>query len=211
MNRSAISKGFFLAGFAAIAITFLMIDAAFVESAVVKHTPNMRMTDLAGRPDADEVEFPGGERVSVRTMRRLETVAPKLRAPGVYRMPPTLQTKPAATGTRINNATDLAAALKRSDNQTVQLPSGRLATVGQIKFVQPQVEKNLGRSLSAVTQRPSLSGTAIKISQNTTEEEWKSILQKPDNTVLESPNGTRITVGELKQAFRTTPPAEREK
>jgi len=136
-------------------------------------------------------------------VRRLTATAQKMRsaAPG-SRLPAALKMKPAATGIRVNNAADLAAALKRSDNETVQLPSGRLATVGQIKLVQPLVEKRLGRKLTAVPSRPNLAGPAIKISKSTTKDEWKGIFQKPDSTVLESPNGTRITVGELKQALK---------
>ena len=113
-------------------------------------------------------------------------------------MPAALKIKPAATGTRINNAADLAAALKRPGNETVQLPSGRLATVGQIKFLQPEVEKRLGRKLNALPQRPNLSGPAIKITKGTTKSEWVDILHKDPGTVLENPKGTRITVGELK-------------
>lgn len=103
--------------------------------------------------------------------------------------------------TRVNNSSDLAAALKRSDNETVQLPSGRLATVGQIKRLQPMVEKQLGRKLTSNPQRPNLEGPAIKISKNISKEEWKGIFQKPDNTVLESPSGKRITLGELKKTL----------
>lgn len=209
MKRIVIPKGFWLAGF--VAVVFLTVNTASTESAVLKHTPNMRMTDLAGRPDTDQVEFSGGGRMSVGTIRRLEAAAQKLRTPGVYRIPAAVRTKPAATGTRLNNAADLAEALKRPDNETVQLPSGQRATVGQIKFVQPEVERQLGRKLTAIPSRPNLAGSTLKVTRNTTEDEWKNILQKPDSTVIESPHGTRITVGELKQFLRTTPANERRK
>ena len=173
------------------------------QARIVKHTPSMRLTDLAGRPDTDLVEFADGRRMRVGTLRRLATAAQKLRAPGTYRTPAALRTRPAATGTRVDTPADLTAALKRADNETVRLPSGRLATVGQIKFLLPKVPGRLAR--------PSLSGPAIKVSKGTTADAWKGILQKPDATVLESPNGTRMTVGELKQALagsgKTAPPA----
>jgi len=170
---------------------------------ILKYTPNLRTTDLAGRPDTDFLELSNGHRMRLGDVRRLTATAQKMRsaAPG-SRLPAALKMKPAATGIRVNNAADLAAALKRSDNETVQLPSGRLATVGQIKLVQPLVEKRLGRKLTAVPSRPNLAGPAIKISKSTTKDELKGIFQKPDSTVLESPNGTRITVGELKQALK---------
>jgi hypothetical protein len=122
-------------------------------------------------------------------------------------MPAALKMKPAATGTKINNAADLAAALKLPDNTTVQLPSGRLATVGQIKLVRPLIEKRLGHSLAMVQQRPNLTGPAIKVNKNTSRAQWEDILKKPDATVLESPNGKRITVGEAKQYLAKNPKA----
>jgi hypothetical protein len=52
--------------------------------------------------------------------------------------------------------------------------------------------------LDTLPQRPDLSGAAIKVDANS---DWKALLQRPDQTVLESPNGTRITVGELKKTL----------
>jgi hypothetical protein len=173
------------------------------QARVLKHTPSMRTSDLAGRPDTDLVEFADGRRVSVGALRRLAAAAPKLRASGTYRVPAALRAAPAASGTRIDSAADLTAALARADSETVRLPSGRLATVGQIRFVLPRVPGRLAR--------PGPPGPAIKVSRSTTADGWKGILQKPDGTVLESPNGTRITVGELKQALagtgKSAPPA----
>jgi hypothetical protein len=199
MKRDAVLQEFFVMGTAAIAVFLLMIGAALAEPGIVKYTPNMTVKSLAGRLDTDLVELKNGRRVSVGDLRRLDAAAQKMRAPKVDLMPAVLKVKPAATGIKINNAADLAAALKLPDNATVQLPSCRLATVGQIKLVQPLVEKRIGHSLTMMVQRPSLSGPAIKIMKGTTRAQWEDILKKPDNTVLESPNGKRITVGEAKQ------------
>jgi hypothetical protein len=199
MKRDAVLQEFFVMGTAAIAVALLMIGAALAEPGIVKYTPNMTVKSLAGQPDTDLVELKNGRRVSVGDLRRLDVAAQKMRAPKVDRMPAVLKIKPAATGIKINNAADLAAAFKLPDNATVKLPSGRLATVGQIKLVQPLVEKRIGHSLTMVVQRPNLSGPSIKITKGTTRAQWEDILKKPDNTVLESPNGKRITVGEAKQ------------
>jgi hypothetical protein len=199
MKRDDLSQRFFLTGTAVVALFLLMIGAALAEPSIVKYTPNMTVKSLAGRPDTDLVELKNGHRVSAGDLRRLDAAAQKMRAPKVDRMPAVLKVKPAATGIKINNAADLAAALKLTDNATVQLPSGRFATVGQIKLVQPLVEKRIGHSLTMVVQRPNLSGPSIKITKGTTRAQWESILKRPDNTVLESPSGKRITVGEAKQ------------
>ena len=175
---------------------------------IIKHTPNMPANALAGRPDTDLIEFSDGSRARVRDIRRLTAAAQKMRAavPG-SRLPAALKIKPAATGTRLNTPADLASALKRPDTETVQLPSGRTATVGQIKLVQALVEKRLGRKLTDLPQRPNRSGPAIKITaqpdRGAAEKYWKDIFQKPDSTVLENAKGARITVGELKQYFAT--------
>jgi len=175
-------------------------------SNIIKYTPNTTLKSLAGRPDSDLVEFSNGRRISVGRLRSLEAAQQKMLAsvPG-RRLPAALKVKATTTGTMVRNSADLNAALQRSDSETVQFPSGRLATVGQMKFVQPLVEKKLGKKL---TQVPS--AEIIKISNATTLSDWKIIFQKPDSTVLESPNGKRITVGDLKQAMAKTPSSARQ-
>jgi hypothetical protein len=172
---------------------------------IIKYTPNMTVKALAGRLDSDLVEFSSGRRISVGMLRSLEAAQQKMleSVPG-RRLPVALKVKPAATGTIVRTSADINAALQRPDSDTVQFPSGRLATVGQMKFVQPLVEKKLGKKLSMLPQGPNLSGPGIeiiKISNATTQSNWKIIFQKPDSTVIESPNGKRITVGDLKQAM----------
>lgn len=200
MKRNEILRGALIIGVTAVAIFLLMVSTASAESNIIKYTPNMTVNALAGRPDTDFIEFSGGRRMSLGDIRRLEATQKKMMAavPG-SKLPAAFKSKPAATGIQINNAADLEAALKRPDNETVRLPSGRLVTVGLIKFMQERVEKRLGHKLTGLAQRPNLSGPAVKITNATTEADWKSIFQRPDSTVLESPNGERITVGELKQ------------
>jgi hypothetical protein len=45
----------------------------------------------------------------------------------------------------------------------------------------------------------------VKIFPGTSKAAWQSILAKPDNTVLESPTGTRVTVGGIRQYLAATP------
>jgi hypothetical protein len=201
MKRDDLSQTFFLTGTAVVTLLVLTIGAALAEPGIVKYTPNMTVNSLAGRSDTDLVELPNGQRVKVGTIRNFEAAAKIMRTPRIDRTPATLKHLPDANNVKINikNATDLSAALKMPDSATVRLPSGRLATIGQIKFVQPLVERRIGHSITMVAQRPSLTGPAIKIMKGTTRAQWEDILKKPDNTVLESPNGKRITVGEAKQ------------
>lgn len=177
---------------------------AVANPGVVKFSPNMPASALAGRPDTDLVELSNGRRIRLGDVRRLKAAAAKIRAaaPG-SKLPKAFRAKPAATGTQLSKAADLSAALQRADNETVVLPSGRRTTVGMIRLLQPEVEKRLGRPLSAGARPADLSGSAIKVDAKT---DWKTILQKPGGTVLEAPNGDRITVGELKQALAASQP-----
>ncbi len=184
-------------------------SSAAASNVVLKHTPGMTVQSLAGRSDQDLIELPGGRRVTVGYMRSLQALSqamrtPRAKNPNFVRLrqqgPQAFQVKPAASGTRITGAGGLAAALKSlPDKDTVQLPNGRLATMEQIRLVQPLVEKKLGRRIDVAPMRPALSGPAIKVSSQTSKEEWKKILQGPENRILEAPNGQRLTVYELNQ------------
>lgn len=172
----------------------------------IKFTPGMTVQSLAGRSDKDRVILQSGKIVTVGTMRQLDAVAQRMRAARRPGMSP-LAVKPAATGIRINNQSDLIAALAtRSDNDTVQFASGRRATVGQIKLIQPYVEKRLGYKLDSPPQRANLAGPALKIKAGQTDRAfWKKTLDQPNSTILESPNGKRVTVGEVKQYLKNSP------
>jgi hypothetical protein len=174
--------------------------AAVATPGIITFTPQMKMDSLAGRADTDIVAFPNGRQVRVRDLRRLEAAKQKMQTPYVNPRSAALTVKPAATGKLLMSRADLLNALKLPDSDTVKLPSGQLVTIGQIKAVQPEVEKRLGRRLDAAAVPPNLKGPAIKISTSTTKAEWEDLFRnKPDTTILESPNGKRITLGELRQ------------
>jgi hypothetical protein len=165
----------------------------------------MRISTLAGRPDSDFVVFSDQRRMRVGALRKIEAAAQQMRGASTARaLPPGLIARPAATGTPVTDAADLATALKRGGTDTLELPSGQTLTAAQLRFLQPEVEKKLGRRLDAVPARPVLTGPAIKVPKGISEEEWQKLLQKPDNTILESPSGKRVTVGEIKQQLPTS-------
>lgn len=180
--------------------------AAFASApGIVKFAPNLSAAALAKRPDTDLVELSNGRRIRLGDVRRLRAVAQKIRssAPGSG-LPKAFRVKPAATGTKLSRAADLSAALKLPDDATVVLPSGRRTTVGMIRLLRPEIEARLGRPLSAAPPGGSPAGPVIQVDAKT---DWKAILGKLDGTVLEAPNGKRITVGELKQALSESKPA----
>lgn len=166
---------------------------------VLKFSPNLTRNTVLARPDTDMVEFSDGKRMRVGELRKLDAAAQRMRAAKPTRtLPPGLKTPPAATGRLVQNRADLAAALRRSGNETLQLPSGRLVTADQLRFVLPEVEKRLGRRLADAAPQPRRDGPAIKVNAQT---DWREILKRPDGTILESPSGKRVTVGEIKQTL----------
>jgi hypothetical protein len=165
------------------------------EGHVIHYAPTLSAAALRGRPDGDVVEFANGRQVRLGDLRRLTAFAGRLRTAPMRPLPAALSTRPAAGGTRINDANQLAAALARPDSDTLELPSGRRLTVAQLKFLQPQIEKEIGRRLDA--RAPARA--AIEVDART---DWKRILQMPDDTLLEAPDGTRVSVADIKRALR---------
>jgi hypothetical protein len=164
---------------------------------IIPYKPQLKMSDLAGVPDSVQVELSPGRQISVAQLRRLEILQQKMQAPKISRLPAALRIKPSPTGgRRLYSVSELPSLLKLPDRETIVLPSGHRATVAQIKFLQPFVEKQTGISFNALPKRPNLQGTAVQINARS---DWQAILQMPDSTILESPNGRRITVAEAKQ------------
>lgn len=182
--------------------------ATALQPGIVQYTPGLKTESLAGRPETDLIRFSNGRQMTLKELRQWEAAAKILRTPRVDRTPAALKIKAASTGTPVRNSAELANALKTMhDNDTVRLPSGKLVTVGMIRFMQPAIETKLGRKLDVVPQNANLSGTAIKITASTDKAAWQSILQKPDNTVIEGTRqGVRITVGQLKQYLGASTP-----
>jgi hypothetical protein len=179
---------------------------------IIKFTPHMTVASLAAHADTDLVELPNGRSVKVGTIRNLSAAAKIMSAPRINLMPPELKPLTDKIHFRtVKTAYDLSTALKLPDRETVRLPSGKFATVGQIRFVQKMIDKRSGNKLTRLSSWPDLSGPAIAIPNDLTktmtkdeqEKFWEKILQKPDNTILEAPNGTRITVIDLKQGLKT--------
>ncbi len=179
--------------------------ASLATAQVVKFKPGMRMSALAGRAPSDLVEFSDGRRMHVGQLQRLQAWARRARGTPRRPIPAAFRARPAATGRRVGDASELLAALKGPDSRTVRLPSGRLATVGQIRFVMPEVDKRLGRPLTAAAL-PNLSGPALKVGPKS---DWKSLLNKPDDTIVEAPDGKRVTVGMIKQALKASASPQR--
>jgi hypothetical protein len=173
------------------------VAADATASRVIRYTPGMKADALRGLPDSTLVTLSSGRQVSLGQVRQLRALGQRMRSTVRKPLPPALLARAAARGTRVANSDDLRAALSRPDSDTIELPSGRRMTVGQLKFVMPQVEQALGRPLG-----PGLAASTARVLPVDSRSDWKSILQMPDTTLLQTPKGTRVTVGDIKQALR---------
>ncbi len=173
-------------------------------------TPIRTKSDLAAalkKPDGEVVQLPNGKTLTVAQLKLLQPLAEKR----LGRKLDGGTTPPAPSGPamNVNNRADLAAALKGADSQAIRLPSGKIVSVGQVKAARPEIEKRLGRSLDTALQGPALTGPAIKVSRTATKADIQNLLKQPDDTILESPNGKRTTVGALKKLIAQTNAAKK--
>ena len=169
--------------------------AEFIQNPGVFYvTTKTKTRDLKNLPETTPIVLPRGTVVSAVDLNRVSRISKALRKNKKKDLPKALTLKTRKRGTRVNNLEDLQKALKRKDKETLILPSGERLTVGLLKLIQPQVEDQLGRGLTAKEGRAKV----IKVSKKT---DWKAVLQMPDNTILQAPNGKKITVIQLKSTL----------
>lgn len=177
-------------------------QVSMTSSSAVKISPEMNANILKSLADDDKVELPSGRKIMMKEIRRLSKKTGEIKSASFTGKPmaQVFKVQPAPMGIPLKNRSDLVSALSRPGTDTVELPSGRRLTVDQLRLLQPYVEKRLGRKLSRI-DTPDLKGEALKVTSSTEKNYWRDIMLKPDHTVLEAPDGTRITVGDLKAAL----------
>ncbi|MBB5202864.1 hypothetical protein HNQ51_000157 [Inhella inkyongensis] len=94
---------------------------------------------------------------------------------------------------------NLAAVMARPATDVVQLPNGQRLSVADLQKLDALSRQINGRGFVAGTPARAPAGPAIKIDSARDLDKLRS---QPDSTVLENPQGQRITLGELRQAAR---------
>lgn len=175
---------------------------------MLQYAPGMSMKTLAGHADSEVVAFPNGLHITVKQMRQAQDTARVLMAKRQHQeFPLALRTQPTATGTRITSGADISAALRRnSGSETLQLPSGKTITTGQLQLMQAQIEARTGRKLTEIQPRPTLAQANIILKPNTGKEALhKQLTGLKDSDIVATPSGKVVSVGEVRQYFRTIP------
>lgn len=171
---------------------------------VIKLPPGQSFGSLSSTLTDDQIiEMPSGTRMKVGSIRALQVAFAKakqrasVKAPAGFKILPA----PAKPGVAIKPGETAAEILARPNSDVVTFPSGRTASVAQLKAMAPYIQKHYGVDLlhPGTSGRPNLNGKALLISSL---EDLKKIPKDaPASTILETSKGTRITLGELRTAI----------
>ncbi len=174
------------------------INAQLQNAKIVRLSPGVGRAQVLQLRDDQIIETPSGRQISVSTYRRLQVAMSGAQARGAAKAAaPFAYSKPAG-GITLPAGETSAQLLKRPDSTVVRFPNGSVASVAQVKSIRPFIEQRYGVSLDAPAPAQ-LAGPAVKVSN--LQGAFGEMKGKSDNTVLESPKGTRVTVGDLKLAL----------
>lgn len=177
------------------------LTAVQTEGPVVRVTPGMRQDQIQNLRDDQTLETPSGHRMNVATFRRLQAVFASAKSRSQQRRVTRLALLPRSTqeGTPRRSGESLTQLLARPDGAAVRLRSGQSVSVAQLRVIADYLQRHGRLRAMGAAQRPNLSGPATRIA---TLADLKTVPRDaPDSLVLESPKGTRITLGELRKVL----------
>ncbi len=183
-----------------------MAAGEIAQARVVRLPVGVRDQDLSLLRDDQVVETPSGRRVQVGRLRQVQALIRQAqmhtaqpRRGGFPILPPA-----SGPGTPRRPGESAAQLLARPPTDVIRLRNGHTVSVAQLRAMAPYVERQYHVNLAGpAAGRPRLDGPAILI---TSAAQLKSVPRDaPDSTVLTSPHGVRITVGELRAAFKARP------
>jgi hypothetical protein len=176
----------------------MAISPALQAAKIVRLSPGVGRAQILQLRDDQTIEMPSGRQLSVGSYRRLTDAFASAQSRGAARAAaPFAYSKPAG-GISLPAGETTAQLLKRPDSTVVRFPNGAVASVAQVKAMKPFVEQRYGVSLDAPAAAPP-AGAVLKVAN--LQSALSELKGKPDSTVLESPKGTRVTVGDLKLAL----------
>lgn len=175
------------------------------KATTIKLAPGQNLGKLALNLRDDQIiETANGRQYSVAKIRALQTAFAKARQHSLSRQAagmPVLAT-PKIAGTPLKPGETSAQILARPNTDVVRFASGRSASVAQLRAMAPYIKQRYGVDLSNPSNsRPNLNGNTIKISS--VNDLKKLPRNTPANTVLESPSGTKVTLGEVRSTIAT--------
>lgn len=178
--------------------------------AIVRVSAGMRTAQVLALHDDQVVETPSGHRMRVGEYRRLQAMFAGARARSMqqHAAPFAILPAPSERGTPRRPGESAAQLLARPPTDVIRLASGRSVSVAQLRAIAPYVQHRYHVDLMAAAPgRPLLTGPATRVESLS---QLKSVPRNaPDATILESPQGTRVTLGEIRAVLRAQRPQRR--
>lgn len=192
----------------AMALAFLWPLFAHAQpTAPMRITNATNLASLRALPPTAKVQLPSGRQIDASRFNSQVDMLRRAQQRSVSRGGVDLSIRPAqgAATMKITNAAGLAAALARPNSDVVELPNGAKLSVGDLRKLGALAQREKGRNpLDAAKVNVSAAARASAIApiKVRNRQDLIALKGKPDATVVEAPNGARITLGDIRAASR---------
>lgn len=169
-------------------------------------TQSTSLTSVRNLPPQAMVRLPSGREISAQRFNAQVDMLRRAQQRSAPRGRVDLSIRPsgATPALKITDAASLSAALSRSNSDTVELPNGARLTVGDLRKLGALAQRERGRNpldnavpVSAAARASSAPPILVRSKQD-----LMALKGRPDNTVVQAPNGARITLGDIRAAAR---------
>lgn len=160
-------------------------------------TKKTKLSEIRALPDNKPVRMTNGRVIPAKNLKAFADMLKNAKTKGaVSRATEKFSTAQGAAQIQLAKGSNLHFLKTRNNSEVIQLPSGRKLTVGDFKKLDQVAVAMTGQSItSRQAAPPKGSGTPIKIKS---QKDFEALADKPDSTLLESPLGKKITLGELR-------------
>lgn len=184
-------------------VTLLFLSRAFAVDKVAPSaeqfevTKKTKISQIRELPDDKLVRMSNGKTIRAGNLKAFADLIKNARAKGTFVKPAEKFVNPQGIAQiQVAKGTNLHTLKTRGNSEVIQLPSGRKMTVGDFKKMDQIAIAMTGKSITdRQAPPPKSSGPAIKIKSA---KDLEALASKPDSTLLESPFGKKITLGELR-------------
>lgn len=183
--------------FSSIAFAVDKVEAPALANEQFEVTKTTKMSQIRALPDNKLVRMKNGRVIPAKNLKAFADMLKNLNTKSApVRASEKFSTAQGAAQIQLTKGSNLHLLQGRNNSEVIQLPSGRKLTVGDFKKLDQVAVAMTGKSItSRQAALPKGSGTPIKIKSK---KDFETFADKPDSTILESPSGKKITLGELR-------------
>jgi hypothetical protein len=165
----------------------------------VRISQQTTLTTLRALPPTAPVEIASGRKIPAQRFVAVADAIRRAQSQPRRASPSGFSKTAAPANVVLRPGSHLPSVMARPDSDVVQLPNGVKLTVGDMKKLAEVSPALKGRALLTST-RADLQGPATKVA---TGQDLRNLRNAPDSTIVENPNGVRVTLGELRAHART--------